>query len=128
MKEEVKSEMQRHHFVWLLVVALNCADFALLEMLDLKTTRHREKQVINQKRRFIDNWLRQAIPKKAHRERVEKETSEQIAFMCEIQSMITLCDPTQLEWIRDQIMPLVLAANNRAEIERTKAKKTETPC
>jgi hypothetical protein len=118
----ITGAMERYHLIWLLVVNLHSVDFCLLELLDHPKTQGREKQQINQKRRFIKNWMVQAT-RRQDREGIEQQTTEHIAFMAEAQMLLGLCDPTQLEYVSEQLAKLVMAANNKAQIERTALKK-----
>jgi hypothetical protein len=120
----IKGAMERRHLVWLLVLNLCSAEFVLLELLDHPKTKGREKQQINQRRRFVQNWLAQAT-RRQDREEIETQTTEHIAFMAEAQMLLGLCDPTQLEYVSEELAKLVMAANNKAEIERTTLKKQE---
>jgi hypothetical protein len=119
----IKGAMERRHLVWLLVLNLCSAEFVLLELLDHPKTKGREKQQINQRRRFVQNWLAQAT-RRQDREEIETQTTEHIAFMAEAQMLLGLCDPSQLEWISEELAKLVMAANNRATLEKTQ-KNTE---
>lgn len=121
MKDEmIKGAMKKDHLIWLLMLNMHCAQYTMIELLDHPQTRQREKQQIKMRKRWVDNWMKQAT-RKQDRDTVEQHTSEHIGFMAEVQMILGLCHPDQLEWITEQIARLVIAANNRQEMSKTQS-------
>ena len=117
MKDElIKGAMKKDHLIWLLMLNLHCAQFTMLELLAHPATRQREKQQIKMRKRWLDAWMRQSTPKK-DRDKVDEHTAEHIGYMAEVQMLIGLCHPDQLEWISEQVAKLVMAASNRQNMK-----------
>jgi 3-deoxy-D-manno-octulosonic-acid transferase len=118
MKDEmIKGAMKKKHLIWLLMLNLHSAQYVMIELLDHPQTRQREKQQINIRKRWVENWIRQST-RKEDRETIEDCTSEHIGYMAELQMMLGLCHPDQLEWITEQVAKLIIAANNREQFKK----------
>lgn len=115
----IKDAMKKNHLIWLLMLNLHCAQYTMIEILDHPDTKQREKQQINMRKRWVENWLKQAT-RREDREKVEDYTSEHIGYMAELQMMLGLCHPEQLEWITEQVAKLIIAANNRQTMQEKK--------
>jgi hypothetical protein len=100
---------------WLLVTALNCAQFSLVQLKDNPHVKHRVKMQFNMFRNQLNNF-KSYIHNNSEKEMVgllQNLSYDNVAAMSETMAMIALVPQEELDWFLEQTQKLVWAAVNR---------------